>query len=119
MRQQRKRIRFREKNKIAAQIQLERLSKEHSQWVQSELKKDAILASGKHLGVEEMLFVVQARNSETVHPAYTNHISSNESRVQIPVEQIHPSVYGYTFEKREKSWEEEGQIEQINIEKKY
>jgi len=118
MRQQRKRIRLRERNKIAAQVQLARLNKEHSAWVQSELKKDAILASGKHLGVEEMLFVVQARHSESCHPAYINHVTDGTSRKRVPVERIHPSFHGYTLKKREKNWEEEGQLEQISIEQK-
>ena len=117
MRQQRKKIRLREKLKINAQEQLHRLHKEHAKWVQSELKKDAILASGKHLGVEEMLFVVQARNSESCHPAYVNHVSDTTSRQVVPVHQIHPSMYGYTLTKRKRDWKIEAQQEEAQIEK--
>ena len=112
MRQQRKRIRKRKELKIQAQEQLHRLSKEHDKWVKSELKKDAILASGKHLGVEEMLFVVQARNSEQVHAGYTNHVSNEKSRNVVPVNMIHPSFYGYTMVKRTKTWQEDAQIDE-------
>ena len=90
---------------------------QHAKWVQSELKKDAILASGKHLGVEEMLFVVQARNSESCHPAYVNHVSDTTSRQVVPVHQIHPSMYGYTLTKRKRDWKIEAQQEEAQIEK--
>ena len=32
----------------------------------------------KHLGVEEMLFVVQARNSEACHPAFSGYNTSDD-----------------------------------------
>jgi len=117
MRQQRLRIRAREASVLAAQAQLQRIHKQHELWVKSELKKDAVLASGKHLGPEEMLFVVQARNSESVHPTYTNHVSDVTSRNVVPVQRLHPSYYGYERRRRKQHWEAEAQIEEISIEK--
>ena len=57
-----------------------------------------------------MLFVVQARSSESCHPAYVNHVSDNTSRQVVPVHQIHPSMYGYTLTKRKRDWKIEGKL---------
>ena len=98
MREQRRRIRRREKRKIEAQKKLERLHNEHARWVESEIRKDADLVSGKHLGVEEMLFVVQARNSEACHPAFSGYNTSDDvSRAPCPVTIMHPAFHGYLW----------------------
>ena len=114
MREQRRRIRRREKRKIEAQKKLERLHNEHARWVESEIRKDADLVSGKHLGVEEMLFVVQARNSEACHPAFSGYNTSDDvSRAPCPVTIMHPAFHGSALVPRSKHWELEAEQEEV------
>ena len=114
MREQRRRIRNREKKRLKAQKDLARLHAEHTRWVESEIKKDSDLVSGKHLGVEEMLFIVKARNSEACHPAFSGYnIKDDVSRAPCPVTIMHPSFFGYHLIPRTSAWEVEAEDEEI------